>query len=190
MRSYVRQKPDESWQTSPAGSASMPAPANRRLSRVQLSCYFCGYVVRKAWHQKGICSNATVHQCFRGNHVRTYVKIASFRGFTCCHNRCVSHLAALRGFIGAARLSQQSLLACLDCAQSPLWLAARQLSIQGSRHEGQPAEMLRMQQELTAAHKLVAHLKIELDAAHGRLDIFRLQLLLLYYPLSTCLSMS
>ena len=50
--------------------------------------------------------------------------------------------------------------------------------------------MLRMQQELTAAHKLVAHLKIELDAAHGRLDIFRLQLLLLYYPLSTCLSMS
>ncbi len=64
------------------------------------------------------------------------------------------------------------------------------LSIQGSRHEGLPAEMLRMQQELTAAHKLVAHLKIELDAAHGRLDIFRSQLLLLYYTLthlSACL---
>ncbi len=50
--------------------------------------------------------------------------------------------------------------------------------------------MLRMQQELTAAHKLVAHLKIELDAAHGRLEIFRLQLLLLYYTLNMCLSMS
>ncbi|KAL0055976.1 hypothetical protein WJX82_006293 [Trebouxia sp. C0006] len=47
------------------------------------------------------------------------------------------------------------------------------LTTWGSRYEGQPAEMLRMQQELTAAHKLVAHLKIELDAAHSRLDIFR-----------------
>ena len=43
---------------------------------------------------------------------------------------------------------------------------------------------MRMQQELTAAHKLVAHLKIELDAAHGRLDIFRLQLLLLCVTLT------
>ncbi|DBB03911.1 TPA: hypothetical protein ACH3X1_012996 [Trebouxia sp. C0004] len=43
----------------------------------------------------------------------------------------------------------------------------------GSRHEGQPAEMMCVQQELAAAHKLVARLKIELDAAHSRLDIFR-----------------
>ena len=64
------------------------------------------------------------------------------------------------------------------------------LSIQGSRHEGQPADMLRMQQELTASHKLVAHLKIELDAAHGRLDIFRLQLLLFSTLSTQCVSMS
>ncbi len=82
--------------------------------------------------------------------------------------------------------------AACTCVSPPEPVPAADIgpSIQGSGHEGQPAEMLRMQQELTAAHKLVAHLKIELDAAHGRLEIFRLQLLLLYYTLNMCLSMS
>ena len=90
----------------------------------------------------------------------------------------MSHLAYVRGFIDVCQLST----ACLN--------NDIQRTIQGSRHEGQPAEMLRMQQELAGAHKLVAHLKIELDAAHGRLDIFRLQPLLLYYPINARLSMS
>ena len=47
------------------------------------------------------------------------------------------------------------------------WLA------QGSGSHGLPAEMLQMHQELTSAHKLVAHLKIELDAARSQLEIFR-----------------
>lgn len=33
--------------------------------------------------------------------------------------------------------------------------------------------MLHLQQELSAAHKLVAHLKIELEAANGKIDILR-----------------
>ena len=36
-----------------------------------------------------------------------------------------------------------------------------------------PTEMLQRHQELTSAHKLVAHLKIELDAARSQLEIFR-----------------
>ncbi len=129
------------------------------------------------------------------------------RRIASCHC-CMSHLAYLRGIIGAAfsRLTQQTFLACLNWTQvpsggqpgsllcvippDPVPTADIGSSIQGSRHDGQPAEMLHMQQELAAAHKLVAHLKIELDAAHGRLDIFRLQPLLLYYPINTRLSMS
>ena len=37
----------------------------------------------------------------------------------------------------------------------------------------QPTEALRLQQELVSSHKLVAHLKIELEAANGKIDILR-----------------
>lgn len=59
------------------------------------------------------------------------------------------------------------------CTLSGIRVSVRGGVAQGAGQQAQPAEMLRMQQELTAAHKLVAHLKIELDAAHGQLNIFR-----------------
>lgn len=47
------------------------------------------------------------------------------------------------------------------------------MGLQGAESSVQPTQFLHLQQELAAAHKLVAHLKIELEAANGKIDILR-----------------
>lgn len=59
----------------------------------------------------------------------------------------------------------------MSLALAHYWLTL--VVAQESGTYGLPAEMLEMHQELTSAHKLVAHLKIELDAARSQLEIFR-----------------
>ena len=66
--------------------------------------------------------------------------------------------------------------------------------MQGVESSMQPTDMLRLHHELAAAHKLVAHLKIELEAANGKIDILRWADRLLIHTLiaaeSSCTCMS
>lgn len=102
--------------------------------------------------------------------------------YTCRATACICAALAVLALLPSAKPFFNNVLevvraphanTLLDDTRHEPQVQLSNMLVQGVGANVQPTEILRLQQELVAAHKLVAHLKIELEAANGKIDILR-----------------
>ena len=187
MLSCERRKPAKKWQLRSTGYASSPCTssmlcftATRRLSSVG-ACMRSelGWIHLPTTTDMLHCAPRML-ACAGVNNSLCCCTTQSH--YTCRATACICAALAVLALLPSARPFFNNVLemvraphanTLLDDTRREPQVRLSNVLVQGVGANVQPTEILRLQQELVAAHKLVSHLKIELEAANGIIDILR-----------------